>query len=539
MKKSLIEELKRIHTLTYGKEILSERRVLEKILSKVIYENEEKKDNKIDDPKKADLISSDVQKFFDTLKKAAQDGGISQQERGSMNFQKEVESMQIGLMILGYQLPRFGVDGLYGPETGAAVEKFKSDNDIKGTENSGGEELGEALVQLKGMNYPNLEFDTDGTQNDYVNDALLKDLDTAAGNAGLIAKITTAKTGHSKYVKGKKSVSRHMNQTAVDLSRFKLSKSSPEVRAIEAKGELRSKIDKFVSNLHRMGYAKNVEAGNDKGVLWQTSNHYDHVHASNQSGVSSELIGSGSESESSSDVRNTKATPEMLNKLIELLKGKGVTSEDLKKYIDASTTFMSGGDVSGNWMSITQKVIDTFEGGYWNHWECKNHPYDKVYYKSGETLFGLDRKAGKIENISPEGREFFRIIDEEKQKLGMGTFCQVWKYNYRGGPLEGKLKELAAKVMKVQYDRNMSAYVKNNEVKKRIEGNPGLLLHMSYACWNGPGFFQKFANKLEDGVNNGLSDQELIELAKGQRENLLSRGAPKVNRTIDQVSNLS
>jgi murein DD-endopeptidase MepM/ murein hydrolase activator NlpD len=32
--------------------------------------------------------------------------------------------MQIGLILLGYDLPRFGVDGLFGPETAAAVKEF-------------------------------------------------------------------------------------------------------------------------------------------------------------------------------------------------------------------------------------------------------------------------------------------------------------------------------------------------------------------------------------------------------------------------------
>jgi len=498
MKKSLIEELERIHTLTYGKELLSEQSLLDKILGKITGKGaDDKEGKKIDDPKKADLVSSDVQQFFDTLKKAADGGGISQQEMGSMNFQKEVESMQIGLMILGYQLPRFGVDGLYGRETAAAVEKFKSDNDVK----DGAETLGEAMTQLKTISYPNLKIDFDGTQNDFVNQGLLDDLNKAAGAAGLVATITTAKTGHGYFTKSKNK-SRHMDGTGVDIA-----------------------------ILDGVGAGGATSSTNGKG------NHFNHLHVSNKVGAS-ELPASVSDSGS---VSNSKATPEMLNKLIELLKTKGVKSEDLKKYID--TTFISGGGVDSNWMTITQKVIDTFEGGYWNYWECKNHPYDSIYNKSGETLFGLDRKAGKIENISAEGREFFKIIDEEKQRLGMDKFCQVWKYNYRGGPLEGRLKELAAKVMKRLYDQNMSNYVKNSEVKKRIEGNPGLLLHMSYACWNGPGFFQKFANKLEEGVNNGLSDEELIQLVTKQREELIAGGWTKattrVNNTIRQLSNVS
>jgi hypothetical protein len=76
-----------------------------------------------------------------------------------------------------------------------------------------------------------------------------------------------------------------------------------------------------------MGYALNAEGGNQKAVLWQTDtggNHYNHLHVSNKEGVSG----------SAPSETMVKATPEMLKKLIELLKERGVTSEDLKKNID-------------------------------------------------------------------------------------------------------------------------------------------------------------------------------------------------------------
>ena len=36
-------------------------------------------------------------------------------------------------------------------------------------------------------------------------------------------------------------------------------------------------------------------------------------------------------------------------------------------------------------------------------------------------------------------------------------------------------------------------------------------MHFSYASWNGPGYFKKFAKSLEDGVKSGKSDEELID----------------------------
>ncbi len=122
MKRSLTEELERIHTITYGKQVIEQEGFLDKILKGVGLKD------KVDEPNKADLVSDDVNDFFKTIEDAAKSGGLTQQQRGSMTFQKSVESMQIGLMLLGYQLPKFGVDGLFGPETAAAVKKFTEEN---------------------------------------------------------------------------------------------------------------------------------------------------------------------------------------------------------------------------------------------------------------------------------------------------------------------------------------------------------------------------------------------------------------------------
>ena len=137
---------------------------------------------------------------------------------------------------------------------------------------------------------------------------------------------------------------------------------------------------------------------------------------------------------------------------------------------------------------------------------------------STETMFGLDRYNGKIES-TPEGKEFFRIIDEEKQKLGMDAFCKKWKWNYKAeepGGLGETLKKLAVENRRISFDNNMSNFV-NAETKQKIESIPELALHMSYATWNGPGFFKKFAKSLESKIKTGASDQELIDLAISDR----------------------
>lgn len=105
MKKTLKEELERIHQISKINEV---------------------------DEKKADLVNDDVENFFKTLESISTD--LTQQPQGTAEYQKDVEAMQIGLILLGYELPIYGVDGKFGIETAAAVEKFKQDNDL-GEEN--------------------------------------------------------------------------------------------------------------------------------------------------------------------------------------------------------------------------------------------------------------------------------------------------------------------------------------------------------------------------------------------------------------------
>ena len=174
----------------------------------------------------------------------------------------------------------------------------------------------------------------------------------------------------------------------------------------------------------------------------------------------------------------------------------------------------NSGSVDSKWDKITKKVIDEFEGGYLNP-KCGHTT--KGMGVSTETMFGLDRKNGNIES-TPEGKEFFRIIDKEKTDLGMQQFCKTWKHYYRGGNLEDKLKTLAAKIMKYQYDNNSKNYF-SSELRKRVESNDRLLMHFSYASWNGPGYFQKFAKSLESGIKSGKSDEELVKQAISDRKN--------------------
>jgi hypothetical protein len=330
MSKSLIDELKRIHTLTYGEKIVNES-FLDTVLKTIGL----KKD---DDPKKADYVSADVEDFYNTLENIK--SSVSQQRRGTMEFQKEVETIQIALQLLGYELPRFGVDGLFGPETAMAVEKYKSDNNLNESL------ISEArLVKLGDTSYSNVKYDTDGTHQDKVNKSLLDDIQKAASNAGLTVTITTVTTGHPSMSTNKPS--RHKFNSAVDISIINGIGSGGSSSSETGNPKFRELGNKFVQELINLGYVHNSESGNEKAVIWQSNvggNHYNHVHVSNKP---------TSQQTSQQQISGMSiVTPEMVKVMIDKLKEIGVESEDIKSKIDT----VSLDDLSDN--NVYAKIIE-------------------------------------------------------------------------------------------------------------------------------------------------------------------------------------
>lgn len=520
MKKTLQEELERIHNITYGKEIMTEEDFLNNLLSKIGL-------NMVDEPKKADLVSKDVEQLYTSLEDAIDKGGLSQQKKDSMGFQKEVESMQIGLTLLGYTLPEYGIDGLFGPETASAVSKFTTDNVERLKESAS--ELRSTLDDL-GYDEKGNEINSNGPITDEISGIVSDILKDYAKVKPKVNVVITA--GNDNFHKNRKS--RHPKGQAIDLV-IKPHNSENARAFMNVLNNYKSKNSKF-SYIDEYTHPTPHSTGGHFHLQYS-----DGKVVGGPSGKSVGLI--------------VTATSEMLSKLIELLKSKNIEDADIKQYIDqkvlasggneksSSSSSNTSGSVESRWMNVTKKVIDNFEGGYWNYWECKNHPWHSMYKKSGETMFGLDRKAGEIEKLGPDGKEFFRIIDDEKKKLGMSNFCSKWIYEYRGGELEGRLKSLTSKIMYNEYLKNMSNYVKDPETKKRIEGNEGLLLHMSYATWNGPDHFRKFAKKLETAVKEGKSDKELLDIAKNNRTNTFTgywaKATTRVNSLIDKTSGMS
>jgi peptidoglycan hydrolase-like protein with peptidoglycan-binding domain len=72
--------------------------------------------------------------FYDVLQSAIHEG-LEISKDLSYTFNPVVERAQIGLKFLGYELSKFGIDGIFSPEVEEAVRKYKSDYLVEGDSN--------------------------------------------------------------------------------------------------------------------------------------------------------------------------------------------------------------------------------------------------------------------------------------------------------------------------------------------------------------------------------------------------------------------
>lgn len=224
---------------------------------------------------------------------------------------------------------------------------------------------------------------------------------------------------------------------------------------------------------------------------------------------------------------------DLITRLINKLKEKNFSEKDLAKFAELKKT-SSGKAIELNvkdFDGIVGKVIDNLEGGYYHPDMLKDgRVNDDRYGNSGETMMGIDRKAGGAINTTPEGIKFWDLIDSANAR-------SEWKWGYRGGSLEPQLRELAGKMIKRYYDTYATKYL-SGPALKIVNENPKLLFNFVYSVWNGPGWFDKFADEINKAVNSGITDPEkLATLAINRRTNsgnsLIAQGGKKIAKLLD------
>lgn len=162
---------------------------------------------------------------------------------------------------------------------------------------------------------------------------------------------------------------------------------------------------------------------------------------------------------------------------------------------------------------VTRQVISYLEGGYFNprmfdDGRLKDTSGARsAYGKSGETMFGIDRKAGGSINTTPEGIKFWSLIDTQNA-------AAKWPWNYvPPEPIQTPIVNAAIQVMKPQFETLFNTYVKNKELQDLVKSDGRLYFNFIYATWNGPGYFQQFSKKITQSFESGnKSSEELLKL---------------------------
>lgn len=177
--------------------------------------------------------------------------------------------------------------------------------------------------------------------------------------------------------------------------------------------------------------------------------------------------------------------------------------------------------------AATKLVIDNFEGGYYHpfmYQDGRLNPNSKSFNfmrNSGETMFGLDRHAGhslyySTPRISPNvladlaNKKFYKYKNNDSKNfweyLDKKNAANLWKWNaYPPAADAEAMKTLASNIIFPNFLRYSKEYL--SETAQNIVFNyPYLLFHFIYATWNGPGFFERWAKKLDADIKNGMNN---------------------------------
>lgn len=225
-------------------------------------------------------------------------------------------------------------------------------------------------------------------------------------------------------------------------------------------------------------------------------------------------------------------------KMIEELLKINFKDEDLGKVekVPYYLKYKFGGGSTDDIRGMIVLIIDLIEGGYYHPIMKERNPSKyAVMGKSGETMFGMDREHGRQEEMSSAGKEFWRLIDAEDAKNN-------WKHEYvlNDNPnLRNKLIDLSVDIQYPQFLDLSDRYL-NDDAKALVMSDPKLKINFLYATYNGSGWFQKFARKFNQKVDEGVRDiKELqdyaIQIRNESGNSLIRRTGKKMEDVFNSM----
>ena len=228
---------------------------------------------------------------------------------------------------------------------------------------------------------------------------------------------------------------------------------------------------------------------------------------------------------------------EEIKKLIENLVSQNFQDSDLSK-IKTEREFSSENFKSSlEFKDAVEIITKEIEGGYYHpKMKIENPSKFGIMGDSGETMFGMDRKHGRQESVSSAGVEFWNIIDSKDAKNN-------WEYGYMledNPELKDELLELVAEIMEPQFLDLVDRYL-SQQAKEIVMSDPKLYFNFVYATYNGAGWFQKFAKKFNQKVEDGITDVEqlqnyALQIRKESGNSLIARSGKKIDNIFDAMA---
>lgn len=186
-------------------------------------------------------------------------------------------------------------------------------------------------------------------------------------------------------------------------------------------------------------------------------------------------------------------------------------------------------------LTLTNAIIDNIEGGYYHPDMKSNLRNGDRLGDSGETMFGIDRRAGapQFTTKTADAVAFWNLVDQYYGTHHSDTAYYGDKADGRRVPANVgiQLRYYVSEMIEDAYD-DWNDYLSDG-AKRIVENDPRLMLQFWYAVWNGPGNFQKFANLVNAAYSNGersaLAFWNLIQNARRSRGGLFAEGADKLD----------
>lgn len=191
-------------------------------------------------------------------------------------------------------------------------------------------------------------------------------------------------------------------------------------------------------------------------------------------------------------------------------------------------------------------VIDNLEGGYYHPDMKSKLANGEVMMNSGETMYGIDRKAGGAAvNDSTAGRAFWALVDEYYGN----HHSDAAYYNDKADGAKRDipatvgqlLKRHATDIIQPLFEKYCDKYL-DPAAAQKIQSDPALLIQFFYATYNGPGTFRSLAEEINRAYTSGTRDAKtLYNLLQAKRRTmgggeygnaLYQRGADIIDQII-------